>query len=84
MKKVKNDIMFFDESSNIYMILNKFLNYYFVQRDSEGTLSLLSDNVFIIETKKNDVLIGKEAFKNILLNEIKKFPEAIFYKIIEF
>lgn len=52
MKKVKNDIMFFDESSNIYMILNKFLNYYFVQRDSEGTLSLLSDNVFIIGTKK--------------------------------
>ncbi len=84
MKKVKNDIMFFNESSNIYMILNKFLNYYFVQRDSEGTLSLLSDNVFIIGTKKNDVLIGKEAFKNILLNEIKKFPEAIFYKIIEF
>lgn len=84
MKKVKNDVMFFDESSNIYMVLNKFLNYYFIQRDSDSTLSLFSDNVFIIGTKKDDVLIGKEAFKKLLLEKIKKIPETILYKIIEF
>ena len=84
MKKNMDYIFFSDKSTDVYIALNKFLNFYFTQRNSEATLSLLSENVFSIGTGKDEIGIGKENFKKLLLDEIEKMPNPIFYEIVEF
>ncbi len=72
------------QEQRVYEVLNTFLTRYLVQRDEEGTLSMLSDQVYSVGTGEGEVAIGKEAFRRLLQQELAAMPGSIPFRITDY
>ena len=69
------------ENREIYSVLDEFFHHYFVERDAEKTLSLLSDHLYSIGTGEGEVALEKAAFRELLYDEIALLPGPLHYTI---
>ena len=78
----RRDIMC--ENREIYSVLDEFFHHYFVERDAEKTLSLLSDHLYSIGTGEGEVALEKAAFRELLYDEIALLPGLLHYTITNY
>ena len=72
------------ENREIYSVLDEFFHHYFVERDAEKTLSLLSDHLYSIGTGEGEIALGKAAFRELLYDEIALLPGPLHYTITNY
>lgn len=68
----------------VYPVLDKFFQTYLTERNIEGTLSLLTDDVYTIGTGEKEVTVSKEQFERLLQMEVSSMPEPIQYMILDY
>lgn len=69
------------EEEIVYAQLIRFLNYYFVQRDMEQSLAMLSDRIISVGTGEDEVAEGKEEMRSLMEAEFASLPGPIQYEI---
>lgn len=84
MSEIEVNEISYKRSTEVYKTLTRFFDAYFKQRNAKATLDILSDTVFSIGTGENEVAIGKEAFEQLLLEEIQQIPSPILYEVADF
>ncbi len=62
-----------DTDHPVYAALNEFFHHYLVKRDLQGTLELLSNQLYSVGTGEDEVAIGKAAFLSLLQAESPNF-----------
>ena len=72
------------ENREIYSVLDEFFHHYFVERDAEKTLSMLSDHLYSIGTGEGEVALEKAAFRELLYDEIALLPGPLHYTITNY
>ena len=72
------------QEQRVYEALNTFLTRYLVQRNEEGTLSMLSDQVYSVGAGEGEVAICKEAFRRLLQQERNAIPGSIPFRITDY
>lgn len=65
----------------VFEKIKEFFTYYFLERDIEKTLSMLSDHVFSVGTGEGEVAANKEQFQDLLRKEMELLPEPIPFQI---
>lgn len=73
-----------DQDSEIYSVLNEFFHHYFVERDAEKTLAMLSEHLYSIGTGEGEIALGKKAFQELLYDEIALLPQPVLYTITDY
>lgn len=84
MEETKKVLSSLQQDKQIYEVLHTFFQRYLVQRDEEGTLAMLSDKVYSVGTGEGEVAIGKEAFRQLLRQELAVLPAPIQFRISDY
>ena len=70
-----------DAKSPVYRALDRFFHTYLVDRDLEGTLALLTEDVYSLGTGADEVAGSRAAFEALLRAELSVLPDPIPYAI---
>lgn len=73
-----------DTDHPVYAALNEFFHHYLVKRDLQGTLELLSNQLYSVGTGEDEVAIGKAAFLSLLQAEFSQLPDPISYSMSDY
>ena len=65
----------------IYPVLDHFFHTYFKERNVEGTLALMADDIYSVGTGAEEVAVNKKEFERLLRMEIESIPLPIKYEI---
>lgn len=71
-------------ASDVLHWLDEFCRRYFMQRDAEGTLALLSPQCISVGTGEGEVAVDRGQFRRLLLEEIQTLPWPMSYAIENF
>lgn len=72
------------QGSMIFKKIEEFFSYYFMERDVEKTLSLLSEQIYSIGTGEGEVARGKQEFRTLLESEIATLQNPISFEIYDY
>lgn len=68
----------------VYAALNEFFHHYLVERDLQGTLDMLSSQLYSVGTGEDEIAIGKAAFIPLLQAELSQLPYPISYTMSDY
>ena len=73
-----------EQEDPVYTALNRFFHSYFLERDPEKTLRLLSDQIYSIGTGEEEVATDKAAFRRLLYAELEALSNPIAYQVTHY
>lgn len=68
----------------IYPVLVQFFDSYLKERNVLKTLSMVADDLYSLGTGKEEIAMSKQEFAQLLEEEMKRIPDPIQYKIIDY
>lgn len=83
MKKITHMMEGF-EKFQIYDAFKTLFNTYLLNRDYEKTLSYVDDDFYSVGTGKEEVVVDKNTYANLLEEEISTIPDSVKYSIDSF
>ena len=83
MKKITHRMEGF-EKSQIYDAFKTLFDTYLLNRDYEKTLSYVDDDFYSVGTGKEEVVVDKNTYANLLKEEISTIPGSVKYSIDSF
>lgn len=68
--------------SSAFQALEQFLDFYLMQRDVEGALSMVAEDVYSVGTGGQELACCKEELRALMLEEVEKIPDSISFRFL--